>query len=83
MKSVEYYMKLPYKMEITSDTTEQGFVISFPELPGCLTCGDTLASALANAEECKREWLTAAIEMNRVIPVPAGEEKFDQYHSVY
>lgn len=70
MKSVDYYMKLSYKMEINSDTSEQGYVISFPELPGCITCGDTLASALANAEDCKREWLTAALEMKISIPIP-------------
>ena len=70
MKSVDYYIKLPYKMEINSDTSEQGYVISFPELPGCITCGDTLASALANAEDCKREWLTAALEMKISIPIP-------------
>ena len=70
MKSVDYYMKLSYKMEINSDTSEQGYVISFPELPGCITCGDTLASVLANAEDCKREWLTAALEMKISIPIP-------------
>ena len=70
MKSVDYYIKLPYKMEINSDTSEQGYVISFPELPGCITCGETLASALANAENCKREWLTAALEMKISIPIP-------------
>ena len=70
MKSVDYYMKLPYKMEINSDTSEQGYVISFPELPGCVTCGETLESALANAENCKREWLTAALEMKISIPIP-------------
>lgn len=70
MKSVDYYMKLPYKMEINSDTSEQGYVISFPELLGCITCGETLESALANAEDCKREWLTAALEMKISIPIP-------------
>ena len=70
MKSVDYYMKLPYKMEINSDTSEQGYVISFPELPGCITCGETLESALANAEDCKREWLTAALEIKISIPIP-------------
>lgn len=63
-------MKLSYKTEINSDTSEQGYVISFPELPGCITCGETLASALANAEDCKREWLTAALEMKISIPIP-------------
>ena len=75
MKSVDYYMKLSYKMEINSDTSEQGYVISFPELLGCITCGETLESALANAEDCKREWLTAALEKKISIPIPPKQHE--------
>ena len=46
MKTVEYYMSLPYKMEIMADEDEGGFVASFPDLPGCLTCGDTVEQAI-------------------------------------
>ena len=37
MKSIEYYMGLPYRLEITPDLDEGGFVARYPELPGCIT----------------------------------------------
>ena len=58
----EYYMSLNYKMNIIEDEDEGGFTVYFPELPGCITCGSTLESALVNAEDAKREWLAAAIQ---------------------
>lgn len=70
MKTLNEYLKLPYKMEITPDTEEGGFTVSFPELPGCITCGDTLAAALNNAEEAKSAWLEAALDDGLSIPEP-------------
>ncbi len=76
MKSLTEYMRLPYRMEIVPDPDEGGFVISFPELPGCMTYGDTLEDALHNAEDAKREWFTAAIEEGAVIREPQETERY-------
>ncbi len=76
MKTLEEYMKLPYRLEIVPDTDEQGFVASFPELPGCVTCGETIESAVANAEDAKSAWLKAAIENGTEINEP---EEFESY----
>jgi predicted RNase H-like HicB family nuclease len=57
-------------MEIEPDEAEGGYVVSYPELPGCITCADTLEQALANAVDCKTEWLTAAIEDGVTINEP-------------
>ena len=62
MKTFEEYMKMPYKLEIIPDTEESGFVASYPELPGCITCGETIAEVVVNAENAKQEWLLAALE---------------------
>ena len=62
MKTLNEYMALPYKMEIIEDQEEGGFVVSFPDLPGCITCGDTVESAIANANDAKKAWLEAALE---------------------
>ena len=56
------YMELPYRMEVVPDKEEGGYAVTFPELPGCITCGATLESALSNAEDAKKEWLLAALE---------------------
>lgn len=76
MKTLEYYLGLPYRMEIVPDIAEGGYAVRFPELPGCLTCGDTLAQAAANAEACKREWLSAALEDGYPIPEPLTEWEY-------
>lgn len=62
MKTIDEYLALPYRMEIIPDTEEGGFVVSFPDLPGCITCGETMESAIANAQDAKAAWLTAALE---------------------
>lgn len=62
MKTINEYMNLPYKMEIVPDMEEGGFVVSFPDLPGCITCGETMEEALVNALDAKKAWLEAALE---------------------
>lgn len=54
MSQLNEYLAKPYKMEIVEDPYEGGFVVSFPELPGCLTCGETIEQALANAADAKK-----------------------------
>lgn len=70
MKTLNEYLKLPYKMEIIPDTEEGGFTVSFPELPGCITCGNTLSAALDNAVDAKSAWIEAAMKDGLSIPEP-------------
>ena len=35
MKTLNDYFTMNYRMEIVEDKDEGGFVVSFPELPGC------------------------------------------------
>ncbi|MCI8892589.1 MAG: toxin-antitoxin system HicB family antitoxin [Eubacterium sp.] len=62
MKTLNDYMAMSYRMEIVEDKDEGGFVVSYPELPGCITCGETVEKAVANAVDAKREWIEAALE---------------------
>lgn len=62
MKTLNDYLAMSYRMEIVEDKSEGGFVVSFPDLPGCITCGETVESAVANAMDAKKEWLAAALE---------------------
>ena len=76
MKTIEDYMNAPYRMEIAPDDAEGGFAVSFPDLPGCLTCGETLEGALKNAEDAKRAWFKAALEDGYPIPAPNSTEEY-------
>ena len=42
MKTLNDYMAMSYRMEIVEDKDEGGFVVSYPDLPGCITCGETI-----------------------------------------
>ena len=50
MKDINYYMSLPYRLELLPDTEEGGYAAAYPDLPGCITVGDTMTEALENAE---------------------------------
>lgn len=76
MKGLSEYMSKSYRMELTEDRTEGGFTVSFPELPGCITCGETADKAIANALDAKKAWLEAAIEDGIEIPEPDSLEGY-------
>lgn len=69
-KTIKYYMSLPYKLEIVPDPDEGGFVARYPELPGCITVGNTMEDVAANALDAKKEWLAAALEEGITISEP-------------
>lgn len=62
MRTLNEYLEMNYRMEIVADNDEGGFVVSFPELPGCITCAETMESAIRNALDAKKAWLEAAME---------------------
>lgn len=76
MKKADDYMKLPYRMEFTPDKDEGGFVVSFPDLPGCMSMGETLEEAYNNALDAKHAWIEAALEDGVVINEPDCIENY-------
>ena len=75
-KSIDEYMALPYRMEILPDHEEGGFVVSFPELRGCFSFGESLIEAVNNAMNAKGEWFSAAIESKISIPLPESDDDY-------
>ena len=65
MKDIEYYMSLPYRVEVVEDKEEGGW-----ELPGCATCAGSVEEGFRLIEDAKRSWLDACIEDGREIPEP-------------
>ena len=76
MKTIDEYMRLPYRLEIVPDSDEGGFVARYPELPGCITVGETMEETAANALDAKRAWLVAAIEDGVKISEPVAENSY-------
>ena len=76
MKTLIEYLKMPYRMELVEDPDEGGFVVSYPDLPGCITCGETVERAIASAQDAKKAWLEAALEEGIEIHEPDSLEEY-------
>jgi predicted RNase H-like HicB family nuclease len=78
-KTLDYYLSLPYRLEIVPDTEEGGYGARYPELPGCITCSDTMEGIIANAEDAKKAWLEAALEEGIEIAEPENDTDLAEY----
>lgn len=47
-----------------------GYLATVPELPGCMSDGDTQEEALANVRDAIAAWIATAQQMGRKIPEP-------------
>jgi antitoxin HicB len=72
-KDLEYYINLPYRI-VLHPSPEGGYAVEIPELPGCLSQGETLQEALEMIEDAKRCWIADALERNEQVPEPADDK---------
>ena len=49
-----------------------GFMVSFADLPGCISDGETEAEALENSKDAFMTWVAARTDMGKTIPEPSA-----------
>ena len=59
-----------YSMIIRWDSRSDIFVVSVPELPGCMTHGKTYEEAVKQGEDAIESWIMAALANNEPLPQP-------------
>lgn len=64
----------PFTIRHLLDEEGGGYLIEFPDLPGCMSDGETIDEAIANGQEAIQAWIDAAKAMNRPIPKPGELE---------
>ncbi len=69
-RRVRELLARPYRLEVRGDPSE-GYLARAPELPGCMTAGETPEQALAMLRGAMAGWLEAAILAGEAIPEPA------------
>lgn len=69
-------MKYAYPV-IFTPVEEGGYDVKVPDLPGCRTCGDSLADALCMAADAAALWLWDAEEKKEPIPPPTQPEQVE------
>ena len=62
-------MKLVYPAVFTPYGDESGgYAVEFPDLPGCVTGGDTMAEAIFMAEDAASGWVLTELEDGKQAP---------------
>ena len=77
-KNVEYYLSLPYTIEVTRDESQgyKGWFARVVELPGCMTQGETFEELSVMIQDAMRGWIEVALEEGIPIPEPRLEEDY-------
>ncbi len=80
-RTVEDYMALPYRIELIP-SVEGGYVVIMPELPGCISQGDTLDESIEMIRDAQLAWLVVALEDGRSIPLPVSVDAYGETFDV-
>lgn len=69
-RQAEQFLKMNYRIELIPDKDEGGYVAYIPDLPGCISQGETEAEALKMVEEAKALWIETTLENGKQVPLP-------------
>ncbi len=72
MSQIPVFEKYPFNIEPLPTDEGGGYVITFPDLPGCLSDGETVEQAIAHGREAFRAWMESVIADGKPIPEPHG-----------
>lgn len=53
-----------------------GYLIEYPDLPGCISDGETPVEAMRNGEDAKRAWIAAMRQAGRAVPPPSSDAAY-------
>lgn len=70
-EGVQELLRRPYRMVVQGEP-EEGYLAEAPELPGCVTAGETPEEAMAMLRDAMHGWLVDALERGRPIPDPTA-----------
>ena len=64
-------LEYPVLIEPLSGDEGGGFLATVPDLPGCMSDGETPEEALANVQDAVASWIEEARALGRSIPAPS------------
>jgi antitoxin HicB len=66
-------LQYPVVVQPLSAEDGGGFVATVPDLPGCMSDGETPEEALTNVQDAIATWIEAAKDMGRKVPKPSAQ----------
>ena len=64
-----------YRFDVIADP-DGGYVVRYPDLPGCMTQVERIEDVGPAAEEIRSLWIEAAFELGQSIPAPTYPDEF-------
>jgi antitoxin HicB len=61
----------PVIIEPLSEDDGDGYAAIVPDLPGCMSDGETPEEAIANVRDAIAAWISEATRLGRAIPTPS------------
>jgi len=62
--------ELHYSMVIEWSDEDNTYIVTVPEIPGCMTHGDTYEEAVQQGKDSIETWVEASKRLGRPIPEP-------------
>lgn len=62
--------QIHYSMIIQWDSRDDIFVVRVPELPGCVSHGNTYEEAVQQGQDAIESWIMVAVANNESLPQP-------------
>lgn len=74
-EELQKYLSMDYPINIVADQ-DGGYVVLYPDLPGCITQVETLEEVPAMAREIFELWVESELEVGHDIPPPSYPEEY-------
>ena len=65
-------LEYPFITSVLPEAEGSGYLIEYPDLPGCMSDGETIQEAIANGRDAVRCWIEIARTHGDEIPVPGS-----------
>jgi antitoxin HicB len=74
-RALEDYLAMQYPFQVIADP-DGGYVVVFPDLPGCMTQAETIDEVSAMADDARRSWISAVYQDGEEVPLPSYPEEY-------
>ena len=68
-------LKYPFLMSILPPEEGGGYLIEFPDLPGCMSDGETIEETIENGKDAVFCWIETAKKCGDEIPQPSSTNR--------
>ena len=70
MTKIPDFEEYSFDVAPLSEENGGGFLITWPDLPGCMSDGESIEQAIANGRDAFQVWMETYIEQGREVPKP-------------